>query len=545
MTRAAIYARFSSDLQADRSIGDQVALCCAYAEQKGYTVARIYSDAAASGASLHGRPEILKLLAQAETGTFNVLLVESMSRIGRDQEDRAMLRKRLKFFDIAIETPAEGVVTPIVDGVRAVLDSEMLEDMKRHTRRGMRGRVTQGLSAGGLSYGYAVGTGKGQRLIVEHEAAIVRRIFADYDRGISPRAIAEQLNRAGVKSPRAGIWRASSINGNHSRGSGILGNALYDGRLIWNRITMRKDPRTGKRVSRANAPADWIVQAVPELRIVEADLFARVQAARAGRAKHRPEAARRPKHLLSGLLRCGCCGGFMAVNNVTSAGRRIYCGTRREGGLCANGNTYPLAPIERRVVEGLKSQLAQPAAIARYLASYQAERKRLAGAAAGKRDAAERGLTQAKREIDRIVDAIARGTLDDAEARQRLAPLRTRRTTIEAELASLAPAEKIVHLHPAVTERYLAAVGELSETLNRRLIEGHEDIARALRELVVKVTVAPGDGGEPTIEVAGRLAALTGGALFPQGPLPRSTMVAGERYSRCQWPETATFRFAA
>ena len=92
MTRAAIYARFSSDLQSDRSIVDQVALCCDYAARKGYAVARVYSDAAASGASLRGRPEILRLLAEAETGTFGVLLTESMSRIGRDQEDRAMLR---------------------------------------------------------------------------------------------------------------------------------------------------------------------------------------------------------------------------------------------------------------------------------------------------------------------------------------------------------------------------------------------------------------------------------------------------------------------
>jgi hypothetical protein len=63
MKRAAIYARFSSDQQNERSIGDQVALCCEYATRQGYSVARVFEDAAASGASMHGRPGIRALLA--------------------------------------------------------------------------------------------------------------------------------------------------------------------------------------------------------------------------------------------------------------------------------------------------------------------------------------------------------------------------------------------------------------------------------------------------------------------------------------------------
>jgi site-specific DNA recombinase len=235
MKRVAIYARFSSDLQESRSIGDQVTLCCEYAQRQGYSVVRVYDDAAASGASLHGRPGITRLLADAEAKVFEVLVAESMSRIGRDQEDRAYVRKRLRFFGVGIETPSEGVVTPLIDGVRAALDSEYLEDLKRHTRRGMTGRVRDGLSAGGLTYGYAPGGKKGERVIVEYEAAIVRRIFEEYAAGHSPRAIAEGLNTDGVKPPRGRDWQASAINGNSIRGSGILMNALYDGRLTWNR----------------------------------------------------------------------------------------------------------------------------------------------------------------------------------------------------------------------------------------------------------------------------------------------------------------------
>src|SRR5262245_32248281 len=355
MKRVAIYARFSSDLQDARSIGDQVALCCDYAQRQGYAVVRVYEDASASGASIHGRPGMQRLLADAEQRTFDVLLAESMSRIGRDQEDRAAMRKRCRFHGITIETPSEGVVTPLVDGVRAVLDSEQLEDLKRHTRRGMRGRVQSGLSAGGRTYGYAPGSTKGTRVIVPEEAAVIVRIAEEYVAGRSPRAIAEGLNADGIKPPFGRDWQASTINGSRTRYSGILRNPLYDGRLVWNRVSMRKDPDTGKRVSRPNPESEWITTAVPDLRIVPAPLFARVQAIKTERAHERPERSRRARHLLAGLLRCGCCGYAMAVNNVSHKGRRIYCGRRKEGGRCENGRTFKLEPIERRVVEGLKA----------------------------------------------------------------------------------------------------------------------------------------------------------------------------------------------
>jgi len=77
----------------------------------------------------------------------------------------------------------------------------------------------------------------------------------------------------------AEIWSASTILGNRKRGSGLLSNALHDGRLVWNKVIMRNDPKTGKRVSRNNLEASWQVTAVPQLRIVDAEVFAAVPTA--------------------------------------------------------------------------------------------------------------------------------------------------------------------------------------------------------------------------------------------------------------------------
>jgi site-specific DNA recombinase len=154
------------------------------------------------------------------------------------------------------------------------------------------------------------------------------------------------------------------------------------------------------------------------------------------------------------------------------------------------------------VVSALKAQLTDPRGIERYLATYLSERRRLAKIAATKQTALERQLAEAKREIERVVDGIARGTLSDEEARCRLVEPRRRRDQAEAELAQLKPPPKTVTLHPGIIKRYLAAVDDLAGTLGRRIVEGNEECATALRELVVAVIVLPEQHrAEPRIEV--------------------------------------------
>jgi hypothetical protein len=95
---------------------------------------------------------------------------------------------------------------------------------------------------------------RGERAVNEHQAEIIRRIFREYIAGVSPRNIAHTLNKEGVPGPQGGEWGPSTIYGNRERGTGILNNELYIGKLIWNRLRYIKDPDTGKRVSKPNPP---------------------------------------------------------------------------------------------------------------------------------------------------------------------------------------------------------------------------------------------------------------------------------------------------
>ena len=80
-------------------------------------------------------------------------------------------------------------------GLRGLVGQLYREDNAHKVRRGLAGRVKQGLSAGGLTYGYTPAPGRnGERVIVEAEAQVVRRIFQEYVDGRTPREIARDLN---------------------------------------------------------------------------------------------------------------------------------------------------------------------------------------------------------------------------------------------------------------------------------------------------------------------------------------------------------------
>ena len=186
MLSVALYARYSSDNQRDGSIEDQLRLCREHAEQEGWKVVDSYSDRSISGASLI-RPGVQALMQDAQASRFDLVLAESLDRISRDQEDIAGVYKRLTFAGVRMVTLSEGDISELHIGLKGTMGALYLKDLADKTRRGLRGRVEDGKSGGGNSYGYKVvrkasAAGepeRGDREIDSAEAAIVRRIFAD------------------------------------------------------------------------------------------------------------------------------------------------------------------------------------------------------------------------------------------------------------------------------------------------------------------------------------------------------------------------------
>ncbi len=514
MSKVAIYARFSSQMQREASIEDQVRLCQERAAREGWSVVEVFSDMAISGATML-RPGLQSLMDRAGRGDFDIVLAEALDRLSRDQADVATLFKRLSFHGVQIVTLAEGEVSELHVGLKGTMNQLFLKDLAAKTRRGLRGRVEAGLSGGGNSYGYDVvrrlgADGlpvTGERRINDGEAAIIRRIFAEFSDGHSPKAIAKCLNKDGIPGPRGEAWRDTAIRGHRLRGTGLINNELYIGRLVWNRLRYIKDPETGRRVSRLNPKSEWIITEVPELRIVDDALWDRVKR-RQGEIDAEPRVQaikatrfweqRRKTHLLTGLLRCGCCGGgFAAVGRDYLA-----CSAARKLGTCAQKRSFRRGDLEAVILDLLGKRLMQPEAVAAFVAAYSDEVNAGRATESAERSRLEIERGQVNRRLDGLYDAIADG-LRTPGLKGKLEDLETRRAELDSRLA--APPPSPVRLHPNLTEIYRRKVGALAETLADPEI--HTVALEAIRGLISSVTVHE-DGEGVIVELEGAITAM-------------------------------------
>ncbi len=398
-TRAAIYARFSTDKQRDASIADQIRECERVAVAAGLEVVARFEDKGFSGGTAQ-RPGYQALLTAARAGKFDVIVTEDISRLWRNRAEFGPRSAELE--DLGIDWLSCVGQDTRRDGWGLVIQilQAMAEQGRREaayrTRRGMAGKAHAGESTGGRPYGYipARESKTGRIEIDEAQAPTVRRIFELYAAGMSPRGIAALLNAERVPAPGAswkrtkrrkdGKWLASAINGDRVRGIGILNNHRYVGLITWGRSEWKRSAADSRvRRQRLVQQGTAIERTDERLRIVPQELWGRVKARQQQQAQTlgvrvRGGLRRRlsyRKHLLSGALRCDACGAAFALSN----GFRYQCASHHDGGdgACSMALSVTRERIERvfmdfmlgpelpRQLEALEARLAasQPVAL--------------------------------------------------------------------------------------------------------------------------------------------------------------------------------------
>ena len=523
MTRVALYARYSSDNQREASIEDQLRICREQAKREKWKIVGTYKDAGISGASMILRPGIQALLQDAQAGQFDIVLAEALDRISRDQADVATFYKHLKFAGVPIVTLSEGEISELHVGLKGTMNALFLKDLAAKTHRGIRGRVADGKSGGGLCFGYNVikqldARGdpiRGDREINEAEANVVRRIFREFAAGVGPRTIARTLNEEGVPGPAGKLWSDTTIRGHVKRGTGLVNNELYIGRLIWNRLRYIKDPSSGKRVSRLNPKSEWIIKDVPELRIVDDELwhsvrvrqgeiaekFANVtEAVRNHHKKNRLNGTRRPKSLLSGLVFCGCCGGPYSLRGAD----RFACSNHISKGACSNSRTIPREDLEARVLSGLKDRMMAPEIVEEAMRAYAEETNRLNRERRSSGEAWKAELVKIEKQIRGIIEAIKAGMFHES-MKAEMDTLEARKTELDT-LLSGAP-EDTPDILPSASAIYATKVSALTQALNRK--EERQEAAETLRGLIEKISLTPGpERGEIYATLHGELGTI-------------------------------------
>ena len=527
--KATIYARYSSDLQRQASIADQYRTCLARIEREGWTLAAKFKDEALSGAR-SDRPGYQALIEAAKRKEFDVIVVEEVSRLWRDQEEQHKAVKHLKYRGVHLVGCNDGIDTRqgygLLLGIRGAINEEAREEIAKRTHRGLAGVALNGNSAGGRSFGY-------KHFAVEHptkkdhlgrpivvavkrkvnteEAKWVRWIFERYADGWTSFAIARELNAKGVTPPGAAWnhkrrkckgWGRSAIYGDQTRGFGILLNPLYRGQIVWNRTRKVTDPDTGARRHVPRPESEWVVCDAPHLRIVPEELWQRVNARLVEtRQTQRSQATRNglkrlgrsPAYLLSGILKCDVCGG-----KYTIVGDQHYgCANHKEQGICPNKLRVRRDKLEAKVLEGIKEDLFKPEqieklkrAVAKCLAEARKERRPDA-------KANEEKLASIEQEIANMVDAIKRGAYcEELQAELDRAKAERERLVNALNVRGL---DKISDFLPRLVERYRKFVDKLdAKTM---------DVARArtqIRKLVGgEIRIIPGEGKALYAEMRG------------------------------------------
>jgi site-specific DNA recombinase len=539
--KVALYARYSTDNQRDASIADQFRVCRAYADKQGWRIVEEYSDHAISGASLL-RAGVQALIADALRGRFQIVLAEAMDRLSRDQEDIAGLFKRMVHANVKIITLSEGEVTHLHVGLKGTMNALFLKDLADKTRRGLRGRVELGKSGGGNSYGYDVVKQfqengepiRGDRVINPAEAEVIRRVFRDYVVGKSAKRIAAELNKEGFSAPSGGDWGFSTINGNAKRGNGILNNEMYIGRIVWNRQRFLKDPDTGKRQARPNPAAEWIVQEVPELRIVDDELWRAAKARQAAVKTKRGEDGRevqnsfrdrrRPRYIFSGLIRCACCGGGYAMISANLIG----CSTARNKGTCDNRRSIQRGRLEERVLSALKYHLMDPTLFKEFCDEFTREMNRLRMESSTTIEAARSEVRRIERELEKLLELILKGGAADA-INAKMVQLEHRKAELERQLADAETTPPL--LHPEMATFYREQVSTLHTALQDDSEATRLKAGEVLRTLVKEILLTP-EAGDLRIDVRGDLAGILAVSLKTKAPaagagVSQVEMVAG------------------
>jgi site-specific DNA recombinase len=426
--RCACYARFSTDLQREESIEDQLRNLRTFAEARSWHIlpSHIYADFGISGASID-RPALKAMItaALAKPKPFDVILVDDTSRLSRNLAEAMQLKQQLEFAGIRLIAVSQGVDSAddqadVIWTVHGLVDSLFLKELAKKTHRGMEGLALRGLHTGGRCYGYrsVPVEGGGARLtIYEPEAAVVRRIFQMTADGNSLKRIAKALNADEIRSPQPGTkkrydsWAPSAIRE-------MIRRELYIGKIVWNKSKKIKVPGTNRRIRRPRPQSEWKTVVAPELRIISDELWAAVkkrikwtneQFARntapglVGRAPSSP-------YLLSGFLKCGECGANLVVVKGRQRRHAAYgCPQHFSRGACRNSVCIRQDKIETMVFETLRDKFLSRDVLALIMTEFVAGLKDATDSHKQNRDQFEARIKGLELELQNLVDAIAKG----------------------------------------------------------------------------------------------------------------------------------------
>jgi site-specific DNA recombinase len=324
--RVALYVRVSSEEQVEGySLDAQEHSARLYCEAKGWEIVETYRDEGKSARTddLAKRPAFAAMVADAETGTFEAVVVHKLDRFSRNLRITLETLERLDRHGVGFVSLSEDMdfTTPIGKVILATLAAfaqYYSDNLSQETKKGKAERKRQGLYNGVIPFGLKKGP-DGLPVPDPETYPGLLLAFQTAATGKSDREVAVVLNDHG--------YRTTGNRGRNpfSKGSvrGLLQNCFYLGQL--------PDGKGG-----------WIPG--QDQAVLDPDLFDAVRKVRAASRRDNGLKVRRVAtvYSLSGLGRCDHCGGTMQITGGSQPGKRprMYCYHRNQGRSCRQRSAY-------------------------------------------------------------------------------------------------------------------------------------------------------------------------------------------------------------
>ena len=302
----AAYCRVSTDKEDQlNSLETQKEFFLEYTKRTGNNLIKLYADEGISGTKIKNRKEFQRMLADAEKGLFDMVVVKDISRFARNTVDLLQSVRRLKALGIETQFLTANMTSmgnsEFVLTIFGALAQEESANTSKRIKFGKKMNAEKG-RVPNIVYGYDKTIGDYFNLSInEEEAKVIRQMYKWYtEEGFGGAKIANMLNERGVKTKRGNNWSQNSV-------CRILTNEIYTGKIINGKEEV-SDFLTGQRKEKDES--EWLVTIRPELRIIDDEIFDRAQEILKGRHDSFKMTRERQsnKHLFSTLIKCKDCG---------------------------------------------------------------------------------------------------------------------------------------------------------------------------------------------------------------------------------------------
>ena len=424
---AVIYARYSSQNQTEQSIEGQLRDNHAWAKQHDVTVIGEYIDRALTGTK-DARPDFQRMIADAASKQFEMVIVWKLDRFARNRYDSAVYKSKLKKYGVKVVSVMENITDSpegiILEGLLESMAEYYSANLSQNTIRGKRETASKGLWNGGhIPLGYKL---VDRKLVADEKTApVVRYIFEQYALGVSKKKLMQELTEKGVRTVTGKPLSENSFNS-------VLRNTAYIGKSMFK---------------------GEVVEGLSE-QIVDEEIFNRAQEWIKKRSRAPAKEKATVKYLLSGKAFCGLCGcPMVGVNGRSRSGQKYYyyqCSHKKYPYHCEK-KTERKEHLERFVVEQTLNFVLTPKQIKKIAKAVVDEYKK--EFSNDRVTELQNAITRIDREMEKLIDALVDAPkVAHKKIYDRMEAIGLQKEDLQEELTKLTVASRI-----ALTEQEVAA----------------------------------------------------------------------------------------